>query len=376
MEDSLIRVLVVDDDPDLLAAHALHLVSLGYEVLSAENGRQALARVQASPEQIDIILTDIVMPEMDGYTLCGALKAAPETGEIPVIFVSQLSSLEEKMKGFEVGADDYITKPISPEELGLKITRLLKLRMENRALSQRLSESNEVAMQAMTYSSDLGHILEFYKQALNAADFDEIAARLFEVTGGYGLKCSLQIHTPERQLNFGSQGVVSPLEANVIELSRGKGRFFDFGHRTLINYDAFALLVKNMPSDDAQRYGMLKDSLGALCNAVEARVTSLLQERAAERKARIVNAVLGMMAEVQAMFGQVQQDNLEVITDMIDDMDDAMMDLGLTDAQEELIRDILVSGRERSNQAFASGEKLYDKFAQVQRELDNALGRG
>ena len=368
------RVLVVDDDPDLLAVHSLHLLSLGCDVLTAESGSRALEQVQEAPETIDIILSDIVMPEMDGYALCQAVKGQADTREIPFIFISQLSSLDEKMKGFEVGADEYITKPISPEELALKISKLLELRSANKNLQKQLRESNNVAMQAMTYSSDLGQILEFYKKALNAADFDEVARLLFEVTNGYGLKCSLQILLPTGQLNFGSHGTVSPLESNVIELSRSKGRFFDFGSRTLINHDEFSLLIKNMPKDDPERYGTLKDSLGALCNAVEARVKFLLHQNATMQKEKIVNAVIGMMDEVDGMFTQLQQQNAAVINEMLDKIDDAMLDLGLTEMQEDLIREIIVAGREELDESFQSNDKMYDKFEQVRNELDNALG--
>ncbi len=369
-----IRVLVVDDDPDLLVAHSLYLLSLGCDVLTAESGSRALEQVQENSGVIDIILSDIVMPEMDGYVLCQTLKSQSDTREIPLIFISQLSSLDEKIKGFEVGADDYITKPISPEELGLKIKKLIELRGTNKNLQKQLRESNNVAMQAMTYSSDLGQILEFYKNALNAADFDEVAQLLFNVTNGYGLKCSLQVLLPTRQKNFGSHGAVSPLESNVIEMSRCKGRFFDFGCRTLINHDEFSLLVKNMPVDDPERYGTLKDSLGALCNAVEARVKFLLHQNATMQKEKIVNSVIGMMDDVDGMFTQLQQKNSTVINDMLDKIDDAMLDLGLTEMQEDLIREIILAGREESEETFKSGDRMYEKFEQVRSELDNALG--
>ncbi len=204
MEEKTHRVLVVEDDADLLATYSLHLVSLGYDVLSAENGEIALNRVKESPESIDIILTDIVMPVMEGYAFCQAVKSSPESSDIPLIFISSLISLEEKLKGYEVGADDYISKPISPEELGLKLKKLLESRAENKNLQQQLIESNSVAMQAMTYSSDLGQVLEFYKNTLDAANFEEIARLLFDVTNNYGLKCSLQIRTRDGVFNFPS----------------------------------------------------------------------------------------------------------------------------------------------------------------------------
>jgi len=373
MEEKTHRVLVVEDDADLLDMHSLHLISLGYDVLSAENGAIALELVKGSPESIDIILADIVMPVMEGYAFCQAVKSDFESQDIPFIFISSLISLEEKLKGFEVGADDYIAKPISPEELGLKIKKLLELRAENKELQQQLSESNSVAMQAMTYSSDLGQVLEFYKNTLDAVNFEEIARLLFDVTNNYGLKCSLKIFTRDKAFSFSSQGVVSPLEESVIDLSRSKGRFFDFNARTIINYADFSLLVKNMPIEAEERYGIMKDSLGNLCDAVEARVKFLMYENASIQKEQIINAVIGMMDEVDKQFGEMQEANTNVINSMLDNLDEAMLDLGLTPAQEDLVRAIVVEGRERSKRTLKRADVIYDKFEAVKTELDNAL---
>ncbi len=373
MEERSHRVLVVDDDADLLAMHSLHLVSLGYDVLTAENGKEALDRVNGSHQSIDIILSDIVMPVMEGYAFCQAVKSNPEYQDIPFIFVSSLASLEEKLKGFEVGADDYITKPISPEELGLKIKKLLVLREENKNLQQQLSESNSVAMQAMTYSSDLGQVLEFYKNTLDAVNYEEVARLLFDATNNYGLKCSLKIFSRDESFGFSSQGIVSPLEESVIELSRYRGRFFDFNARTIINYADFSLLVKNMPIEDEERYGITKDSLGNLCDAVEARIKFLMYENASIQKEQVINVVIGMMEEVDKQFGEMQEANTNVINSMLDDLDEAMLDLGLTSGQEDLVRSIVVEGRERSKRAFKRADVIYDKFDEVRQELDNAL---
>jgi len=373
MEEKTHRVLVVEDDADLLDMHSLHLVSLGYDVLSAENGAIALELVKGSPENIDIILSDIVMPVMEGYAFCQAVKSDSESQDIPFIFVSSLTGLEEKLKGFEVGADDYIAKPISPEELGLKIKKLLELRVKNKGLQLQLSECNSVAMQAMTYSSDLGQVLEFYKNTLDAVNFEEIARLLFDVTNNYGFKCSLKIFARDEAFSFSSQGVVSPLEENVIDLSRSKGRFFDFNARTIINYADFSLLVKNMPVEDEERYGIMKDSLGNLCDAVEARINFLMYENASIQKEQIINAVIGMMDEVDKQFGEMQEANTNVINSMLDDLDEAMLDLGLTPGQEDLVRAIVVEGRERSKRSLKRADVIYDKFEAVKTELDNAL---
>lgn len=84
-------------------------------------------------------------------------------------------------------------------------------------------------MQIMNFYSDLGQVLEFYKASINAKNYQELCDLLFEVLGSFGLKTTVQIITPDEVLNFAKTSPVSPLESNVIELSRAKSRFFEYG---------------------------------------------------------------------------------------------------------------------------------------------------
>jgi len=120
------KVLVVDDDR-LNLTLLVNLLKPSYEVLAAKSGRKALtaARGQAPP---DLILLDVMMPEMDGYEVCRRLKADETTRGIPVIFITAMTQTEGEIKGFELGAVDYITKPISPPILRARVATQLKLR--------------------------------------------------------------------------------------------------------------------------------------------------------------------------------------------------------------------------------------------------------
>ncbi len=371
IEDAV--VLVVDDDPDVLAMTALQLQAKGWEVETAESGREALDRVQAAPERYGVVVSDVVMPGMGGYELCMELKNNEATMLIPVLFVSSQTSLEEKTKGYGVGVDDYISKPADIDELSMKVNHLVENKSRGERLNSQLVESQTVAMQAMTYSSDLGQILEFYKNSIAAKDFQALAALLFQFTSERGLRCTLQILTPQGVINFGDRGEVSPLEANVIELSRSRGRFFDFGPRTVINYDDFSLLTKNMPVDDPERYGIIKDTLGTLCNAIEARVKFLLHEDSARQKEQIVSTVLGVLEDIHTTFSDIQQANIGVINQLSEALDEAMMDLGLTSHQEELVRKLVDECRDSSAAVFTRSEALYEKFDEVRGKLDAIL---
>jgi PAS domain S-box-containing protein len=119
-------VLVVDDTPENILL-ITSLLEEFYLVNIAKNGNQAL-RIAFSNEPLDIILLDITMPEMDGYEVCRHLKSDPKTMYIPVIFLTAKSEIEDELKGFELGAADFITKPISPPVLLARVQTHLQLR--------------------------------------------------------------------------------------------------------------------------------------------------------------------------------------------------------------------------------------------------------
>lgn len=119
-------ILVVDDAPDVLEYLEELLAGLGYRTVSARNGREALERVAAAPP--DLVLTDITMPVMDGIALCRALKGDEDTRLLPVIIMTALGGLEERILGLEAGADDYLTKPVDHRELTARVQTALRLK--------------------------------------------------------------------------------------------------------------------------------------------------------------------------------------------------------------------------------------------------------
>ncbi len=119
-------ILIVDDNSKNLQILADVLRNVGYRVAMAKNGATALNF--ANKKRPDIILLDIMMPEMDGFQVCRLLKDNNDTKEIPVIFISALTEVEDKLKGFEAGSVDFITKPFQKEEILARVNAHLKLR--------------------------------------------------------------------------------------------------------------------------------------------------------------------------------------------------------------------------------------------------------
>ncbi|MDZ4770396.1 MAG: response regulator, partial [Chloroflexota bacterium] len=117
------RILVVDDDVDSLKLIGLMLQRNGYEVVAANSGVQALGR--ATSETPDLIILDVMMPDMDGYEVCRRLRADTRTRAIPIIMFTAKTMIDDKVAGFEAGADDYLTKPTHPAELAQRVRSIL-----------------------------------------------------------------------------------------------------------------------------------------------------------------------------------------------------------------------------------------------------------
>ncbi|HEY9798689.1 MAG TPA: response regulator, partial [Leptolyngbyaceae cyanobacterium] len=138
------NILIVDDTPDNLRLLSNALTERGYKVRSVINGAMALMGAKAAPP--DLILLDINMPQMNGYEVCEALKADEQTREIPVIFISALDEVLDKVRAFAVGGRDYISKPFQFEEVLARIENQLTIRN----LQQQLQEKNCFLQQSET----------------------------------------------------------------------------------------------------------------------------------------------------------------------------------------------------------------------------------
>ncbi len=123
---TLAKLLVVDDTPKNVKLLADILTARGYTVVTAASGAEALSQVEA--ERPDLVLLDVVMPEMSGYEVCRKLRSHPATQLLPVVMVTALDPSEERIKGIEAGADDFLTKPINQAELLARVKSLIRIK--------------------------------------------------------------------------------------------------------------------------------------------------------------------------------------------------------------------------------------------------------
>ena len=174
------RILCVDDEPANLRLLEATLVPRGYEVIKAANGEEALGKI--SEQGVDLVLLDVMMPEMDGFEVCRKIKDVERYRNVPVVMITALRSKEDRIKGIEAGAEDFVSKPFDQAEVLARIKMLLKIKNLNDRLNQAYSR--------ITTITSLGRKLISGFDPFNfdfLSDIDHVVSRLLrradEATG-------------------------------------------------------------------------------------------------------------------------------------------------------------------------------------------------
>ncbi|MEG4811469.1 response regulator [Microcoleus sp. F8-D3] len=151
------NIVIVDDLPENLRFLTEILTKERYTVRCVTNGAMALRTVRNHPP--DVLLLDIKMPEMDGYQVCSTLKADEETSDIPIIFLSALNEVFDKVKAFKVGGVDYISKPFQPEEVLVRLETQVTMQHQKRQLKEAISRHQQTAEIAYQSRAMLANLL-------------------------------------------------------------------------------------------------------------------------------------------------------------------------------------------------------------------------
>ncbi len=361
------KILIVEDD-DFAAIVAADMLSSEYEVRHIDNGLSALSLIAESLP--DLLLLDVDMPGMSGYEVCRALRDDPAIGDLPIIFLSGMVSDEDRLAGYEAGGDDYLTKPVSADELRSKIKIELAHYAERRRLKNDLSSAFSTAMTAMSSSAEIGAVLQFMRTSFSCPDYATLCHEVLNTLGSYGLESSVRIHGEQGAVSFSPNGPCLSLEESVLTNMSKQGRLFEFGSRTSCSYDHITIIVKSDARADPERHGRMKDNLAWLAEGAEARVVALDIGAAMSRQHA---ALTQLNANTRKALQGIEQSHRsqgiksnQIFQDLQRKFDSSMLSIGITQSQEDELANILLD-------AASQARALYDEGLEIGVHMGNIL---
>ncbi|KPV96607.1 Response regulator PleD [Pseudoalteromonas sp. P1-9] len=363
-------VLAVDDEPfnleiieEILEEHYdLHCVASGPECL------EAVRRINPS-----VILLDVSMPDMDGYEVCRRLKEDPETSNITVMFVSARGSVEERIEGYNVGAEDYIVKPFGQQELQGKLDTLFKVVENKRMLEQQLQDATDTAFNAMANSSEMGSIVQYVEQIGKIDEKEELAQALINCMRGFGLKTSIEFRTKNNRSQYSSEGICSPMVVELFELLQNKGRLYEFMPRILVNYPRVSLLIMNLPSDDPEKLGRIRDNICFVVGVTEHQLDAILtRKQLGNQKLKLRQAFSMVRDKFEDLVGVLNlshEMNEAIFRELQEEFEDRIPLMGLDEDQEQYIYKKVDDTIQKS----VAREDLLQDITRAFTELENDL---
>ena len=353
------RILIIDDSPEDIQ-FVLENLKDDYAILVATNGQKGL-EIAANEPKPDVILMDVMMPEMDGYEACRKLQDNPATQDIDVIFISANDTVEEKLAGYDAGGCDYLIKPVQPKELLNKV----KLAISNKkARDQVLSEKTEAfktAMVAMTSAGEQGVVLEFLRHSFTINTMDNLARMIMEAHQKYDLLNTVQIRSGDRVINISTTDPVPPLEIELLSRLTDNDRIKEYGKRAIFNFGGVSILIKNMPDDEDKR-GRLRDHIAILLEGAETKLKSLEMEAQLAELVVDANKALVEIDEKQKAHKEVSQ---TLMDKMLQDLEASFISWGLTEDQENILINLVQNNVDASLNHFEQGMKIDEEMRNI-----------
>ncbi|MCA6126652.1 response regulator [Thalassolituus oleivorans] len=366
------KVLVMGDaNNDSLVG----LLGKQYELEHVESVDDCIRQVAA--DDVKLVLLNIVDNLQPVWlNVCRQLKDTPSVTDTPIVILARDSALDSKMAYYDAGCDDYVNSE-SMSELQARLMRVIFNKVANDQLKQQLQQANEMAFIAMSDTSDLGVNVQFLLDVNTCDNLDELGMRVFKSLQSYGINCSLQIRGRHTVKNMEANGMAKEMESVLLQECKDKGRYVDFGRRSIMNYGSVSLLVKNMPMNDDKKYGAIKDNVFSLLQGADARVKALDNLESLAMESLLVKRMAGQMRDlmkhVDSSYKGVMKDIADVVETMADGVESSIQFLGMDERQELALQKIMETGIVDTNRIFNQGMRMDEGLREFLEQVDNVF---
>ncbi|TMP08707.1 two-component system response regulator, partial [Pseudoalteromonas sp. S3178] len=368
---ALTKILAVDDEPFNLEIIEEILEELDFELQVATSGPECLAMVEGYMPQV--ILLDVSMPQMNGYEVCKALKANPNTAHIIVMFVSARGTVEERMEGYSVGAEDYIVKPFGHDELKSKLKNLNQVLIEKQSLEKQVEDATSTAFNAMANSSEMGEIVNYVENIGFINEPEELGKALIDCLKSFDLQSNVEFRQGDEINHFALSGVCSPIVVELFEMLKNKGRLHEFSHRILVNYELISLLILNMPDHDPDKHGRIRDHVCFIVSVTEQQLRAIMTKKMLESQQAKLNAVASTVHSkfhgLISLLNENRQSNEKVFKQLQEELEERIPTMGLDEDQEVFIYKKVDETIQNSIAREESVKQVKAAFAEIEQHL-------
>ncbi|PKG64070.1 MULTISPECIES: response regulator [Pseudoalteromonas] len=372
---ALTKILAVDDEPFNLEIIEEILEDLDFELQVATNGPECLNMVEGYMPQV--ILLDVSMPQMNGYEVCKALKANPNTAHIIVMFVSARGTVEERMEGYSVGAEDYIVKPFGHDELKSKLKNLNQVLVEKQSLEKQVEDATSTAFNAMANSSEMGQIVNYVENIGFINDPQELGKALIDCLQSFDLQSNVEFRENDEISHFALSGVCSPIVVELFEMLKNKGRLHEFSHRILVNYELISLLILNMPDHDPDKHGRIRDHVCFIVSVTEQQLRAIMTKKMLESQQAKLNAVASTVHSkfhgLISLLNDNRQNNEKVFKQLQEELEERIPSMGLDEDQEVFIYKKVDETIQNSVAREESVKQVKAAFTEIEQDLSLLL---
>ncbi|KAA1152293.1 MULTISPECIES: response regulator [Pseudoalteromonas] len=372
---ALTKILAVDDEPFNLEIIEEILEDLDFELKVAVSGPECLSMVEDYMPQV--ILLDVSMPQMNGYEVCKSLKSNPNTAHIIVMFVSARGTVEERMEGYSVGAEDYIVKPFGHDELKSKLNNLNQVLVEKESLEKQVEDATSTAFNAMANSSEMGQIVNYVENIGFINDPQSLGKALIDCLQSFNLQSNVEFRYANVIEHFALHGVCSPIVIELFEMLKSKGRLHEFSHRILVNYEYISLLVLNMPDHDPDKHGRIRDHVCFIVSVTEQQLRAIMTKRILvsqqERLNTVANSVHSKFHSLIGLLNDNRKNNERVFKQLQENLEVRIPTMGLDEDQEVFIYKKVDETIQNSIAREESVQEVKASFAEIEQDLSLLL---
>lgn len=369
------HICIVDDEEFCRMTAVAALGDEQFRLSQCASGEECLALFEAGGDLPGLVLLDIEMQGLDGYEVCKRIREMGHE-DVQIIFVSGHDDLECRLACFDAGGNDFIAKPVVPEELLRKVVLAIKTRRNFIQLAKEKADAEEMSTMAIEGMDEMSGVQKFLRGILGCRTLKSLAELVIQSHMAYGCDSCVQLRGSTETVTLTSHGDATPLEMSIFDYNKGLDRIFQFHSRMIVNYERISLLITNMPVETDPLAGRIRDYAAIVAEAADAGVEGIslrmeITERAKEMQA-LARESRDSIEQLRELSGNQQTQARQELEQMVERVESMYYRLGLSPHQEELISNNVRNTTSTVLDLFDLGAEFDQRFEHILAGLEKA----